>query len=364
MTTTIKVKSASLLRKDTAENWTNKNPVLRQGEEGYETDTGRRKVGDGTTAWNELFYTVDQSYAPESLNAQSGKAVAEGIELEKMRADTTFANALKGSESGSVILIDDVSPVTHEMSVKVRCENLFDLTSVKVNKLGENLLNIHNRVLADNSTDTIVGSDTYRVLTGNQVFQGICVLNWYPSNVSHFSISNRTVNFTNTVQYNDSWVYGIGFDVAVKPNVTYTFSIISEQGQVHLGFYDKNGKYLRSRKPENESEYNSITFTTNEDEYWCILSIIMRSATSDNVVTVTNMQLELGNTATEYEPYIEPITYTPNADGTVDGVTSLYPNTTLMADTEGVLIECEYNKDINKAFAELQQAIISLGGNV
>lgn len=92
MNTRIKVKSANLLRKDTAENWTNKNPVLRQGEEGYETDTGRRKVGDGTTAWNELFYTVDQSYAPESLNAQSGRAVAEAVAAikteQKRLADT------------------------------------------------------------------------------------------------------------------------------------------------------------------------------------------------------------------------------------------------------------------------------------
>ena len=40
--------------------------------------------------------------------------------------------------------------------------------------------------------------------------------------------------------------------------------------------------------------------------------------------------------------------YTPNADGTVEGVMSLYPNITLLTDTEGVIIDCEYNKDINK----------------
>ena len=92
MATTIRVKSANLLRRDTAENWTKNNPVLRNGEEGYETDTGRRKVGNGVSTWNELFYTVDQAYTPDSLNAQSGKAVAEAvaaIETEQKRlADT------------------------------------------------------------------------------------------------------------------------------------------------------------------------------------------------------------------------------------------------------------------------------------
>lgn len=75
----IRVKSANLLRRDTAAGWTVANPILREGEEGYETDTGRRKVGNGTSAWNELSYTVDQTYTPDSENAQSGKAVAEAI---------------------------------------------------------------------------------------------------------------------------------------------------------------------------------------------------------------------------------------------------------------------------------------------
>lgn len=30
------------------------NPVLAAGEPGYETDTGKFKIGDGVTAWNSL----------------------------------------------------------------------------------------------------------------------------------------------------------------------------------------------------------------------------------------------------------------------------------------------------------------------
>jgi hypothetical protein len=30
--------------------------ILYQGEIGYETDTGRFKIGDGTTAWSSLSY--------------------------------------------------------------------------------------------------------------------------------------------------------------------------------------------------------------------------------------------------------------------------------------------------------------------
>lgn len=45
-------------RRDTATNWASSNPVLQLGEVGWETDTRRSKLGDGTTAWNDLLYTV------------------------------------------------------------------------------------------------------------------------------------------------------------------------------------------------------------------------------------------------------------------------------------------------------------------
>jgi hypothetical protein len=44
------------LRRDTAANWTTNNPILLQGEPALETDTGRLKFGDGTTAYNSLAY--------------------------------------------------------------------------------------------------------------------------------------------------------------------------------------------------------------------------------------------------------------------------------------------------------------------
>lgn len=44
------------LRRDTASDWTSENPVLLEGEAGYELDTGFLKIGDGSTAWTSLDY--------------------------------------------------------------------------------------------------------------------------------------------------------------------------------------------------------------------------------------------------------------------------------------------------------------------
>jgi hypothetical protein len=45
------------LRRGTASLWTSTNPTLAQGEMGLETDTGKFKVGDGSTVWASLPYS-------------------------------------------------------------------------------------------------------------------------------------------------------------------------------------------------------------------------------------------------------------------------------------------------------------------
>jgi hypothetical protein len=47
------------IRRDTAANWTSANPTLAAGQPGYETDTGRIKIGNGSTAWTSLPYRFE-----------------------------------------------------------------------------------------------------------------------------------------------------------------------------------------------------------------------------------------------------------------------------------------------------------------
>ena len=46
------------LKRGTAEAWSRVNPILLDGEPGYERDTNRIKVGNGSTAWNDLPYIM------------------------------------------------------------------------------------------------------------------------------------------------------------------------------------------------------------------------------------------------------------------------------------------------------------------
>ena len=44
------------VRRGTASQWTSANPTLAAGEQGFETDTGKMKIGDGSSGWNLLSY--------------------------------------------------------------------------------------------------------------------------------------------------------------------------------------------------------------------------------------------------------------------------------------------------------------------
>jgi len=51
------------LRRDTASAWTSANPTLSSGELGYETDTGKFKIGNAAgTAWTSLAYAAVTAY--------------------------------------------------------------------------------------------------------------------------------------------------------------------------------------------------------------------------------------------------------------------------------------------------------------
>ena len=55
-------------RRDTAANWTSNNPTLTTGELGYETDTGKFKIGNNTNAWTALAYSITAELSEGNLN--------------------------------------------------------------------------------------------------------------------------------------------------------------------------------------------------------------------------------------------------------------------------------------------------------
>ena len=66
-------------RRGTAKDWTDVNPVLAEGEPGVETDTLKLKIGNGTSAWQDLPYLTGESSDPESIFIYNAILVVEDL---------------------------------------------------------------------------------------------------------------------------------------------------------------------------------------------------------------------------------------------------------------------------------------------
>lgn len=105
-------------RRGTAAEWTSANPTLAAGELGYETDTTKFKLGDGSTAWTSLGYggvsqaDIDNAVAnvidlaPGTLDTLNELAASIGD-------DADFANTVANNIANAVTVHNDDTTNVH-----------------------------------------------------------------------------------------------------------------------------------------------------------------------------------------------------------------------------------------------------------
>ena len=278
----------------------------------------------GAYIWRKTAHGIGEDPTLTEYEAMM-KQMNDALSETKTLCNLLFSNALRGSASGEAVRLSDITPNEHTLGVKVSGKNLLPNPNVHA-------YNYSLDYKKYNNTDEIfLTAGTYSLSAS--------------ANCPTLQFWNKETKQPYTV------------DEAVSAYSTNTYYKI----------YD--GRALG----RSSDSVRNMWFTLKIDAL-----ITLNSGYSE--ATSQKCQIEIGSTATPYTPYISlttvnvtrygtvetdsPQTYTPTADGTVSGVKSLYPITTLMTDTAGVIINAEYNKDLNKAFAELQQAILSMGGNV
>ena len=88
------------VRRDTAANWTSVNPTLASGEIGFETDTRRFKIGNGTTPWNALGVNLKvDSLAAETLVEGGALISYNGAEIG---TDLSVGNDLQVANNATI----------------------------------------------------------------------------------------------------------------------------------------------------------------------------------------------------------------------------------------------------------------------
>ena len=87
------------IRRGTAAQWTSTNPTLASGEQGFETDTNKMKIGDGATAWNSLAYAITGAVGTvTSITAGTGLSGGTITSTGTIAIDSTVAT-LTGTQT-------------------------------------------------------------------------------------------------------------------------------------------------------------------------------------------------------------------------------------------------------------------------
>lgn len=217
------------------------------------------------------------------------------------------ANALRGTVSDVAVRLDYVSPVEHNIKVLATIPEDVDPTSVAITTYGKNLLNFVPYTTNDEGTTTV----TFKA---------------------------PTIPVGTTI-----YIHGYFQDgTELEPgNSAFVF----RKGSTQVLNTSPNSAVLVT---EDVAKADTVAIYTN---------------TTVAGKKVAAFQLEIGDTASEYEEYKEPQTYTLSEDGTV-AITSLYPTVTIVTNVLGVTVGCEYNKDTNAVIKKLTDAIVALGGTV
>lgn len=150
-----------------ASQWTTQ--VLSAGEIGFETDTGRYKIGDGTTAWGSLAYA---SVLPGSFTAGSGIVLAQGSNGSTLTISSPIigVSGIAVSNNGGTYTIGLNDPTIQAADVTDFSEAVDDRVSSLLNApAGSGLA--FNYVDASDRLDVSVDHTVVRT-TGSQTIGG------------------------------------------------------------------------------------------------------------------------------------------------------------------------------------------------
>ena len=289
-------------------------------------DASVSKVNDtATISITKKDGTIETATVKDGVDGKDGYTPIKGVDYfdgtngkDGKDADTNlFANAVKGTASGQTIRVEDVSPVEHNITCKLTSDTITDFSTVKVGRYGKNLYDVPAELVTSKIYNGILVEDT------NSKWFGKVNIDTLPD---VFTVSTTIVcdNPGTTTMEDTSLRFYFYDNNKVELSKLQTSNKVTVSGTKAIITFD------RSKVPEG-TQYVGLMIRINDAGY-----------TKDT-------QIEQGATVTDYEPYVKYIEYTPNSDGTVEGITSVYPTMTLLTDTEDATIHCEYNKDINKS---------------
>jgi hypothetical protein len=122
------------VRRGTASQWTSADTTLASGEWGFETDTGKVKIGDGTTAWTALGYTGAGDVTLTGTQTLTNKTLTDPKINLAFDAETASYTAVLAN-NGQVVTMDNAS--ANNFSIPTNASVAFPIgTQINVLQIG------------------------------------------------------------------------------------------------------------------------------------------------------------------------------------------------------------------------------------
>lgn len=252
-----------LQRKGTYQQWFDSNPALGSGEIGFETDTGKFKVGDGSTLWNDLSYFIsedqitimNQDYATQSyvdetvgnatvdLSIAAGTGIDWNAETSTFEIDSTVATKDYVDESTTTAissLIDSAPEALNTLNELSSAlgddENYASTVTLALSAKAEKLV-----------SSNIISADTYQISSSNDLYKRI-----------EFT-SNNAVTITVPTDLVDDWPIG-------------SFVEVMQVGDGQLSVVGASGVTLNGPESQFKSrvKWSSLFLEKRSSDTWLV----------------------------------------------------------------------------------------------
>ncbi|MBQ7038220.1 MAG: hypothetical protein IJN61_03820 [Clostridia bacterium] len=242
------------------------------------------------------------------------------------RALLRASKHMNATASGTVVTLNDVSPIEHDVAVRLSSDTVADFSTVTVKRYGKNLL----------PYPYVQKTRTYLGITYTINADGGITMNGTATGVSTHNLMGKGAGANATVL---SGVFiGGGTEYCISAGAVLPTGVT-----LNSFFYETDGTAAGGVHISAGSSYTYFAKTAKRARIYMHLRIATGTVL-DNF-TIYPM-IEKGASATEYEPYAET-TYAPTVDGMLN-VPCVSPIMTLATDTDGVAIGCSYLRDIDR----------------
>ncbi len=231
-------------RQDTAQNWSNNNPILDAGEPGYNTELGQFKIGDGIHKWNELEY----------ISKGSGCTCGDinSFHLFNLIDEVTYENENIGisgtidytTTEGKSVKIEDSN-----FNLPIKATNYIELSSDIDNKIN---IKLNDKIKSDIDTIENTNSELSRLNTKTEQ------LNSELDNLQ-INVDKNTENIESNGVYLSQYTQIVDFAKQLK-------LLIENNRLINVNLITKNDKSIECNTMSITSE--GVTTSTSPIIIW------------------------------------------------------------------------------------------------